>query len=86
MLSTSLFFASCSVSLFLLLNLAPILPLPLSLPFSPALFPFVSSLRGTSQVLIALGLVHVGVAAYFVAAPKGENDPQSVPNTHTIRI
>ena len=28
-----------------------------------------------AQVLIALGAVHAGVLAWFVAAPKGENDP-----------
>lgn len=27
------------------------------------------------QVLIALGAVHAGVLAWFVATPKGENDP-----------
>ena len=30
-----------------------------------------------AQVLIALGAVHAGVLAWFVAAPKGENDPGS---------
>jgi len=32
-----------------------------------------------AQVLIALGAVHAGVLAWFVAAPKGENDPGSAP-------
>ena len=28
------------------------------------------------QILLALGAVHAGVLAYFVAAPKGDGDPR----------